>query len=275
MKIAHSPESQHFLHVDCITQNRPASSFPWQKKKDGSAILQNFSLSLKQDERVGLVGCSGCGKSTLLKAILGLEPLTGGMIYCEGKRVQPGSVASLLWYRQRVQYLPQDPVSSLPPMQKVKDILNEPLNRLRNTKKDAIYLRNALEQVELSHHVLDKSIAQLSGGQAQRVALARALIIKPDYLLADEPVSGLDLPLREQIKTLLLNVAKENNMGLLMVSHDISILVGLCERMLIMADGQIIEDRPTAEIIHSPHHQHTRQLLDAVPELSLPVGNDG
>ena len=264
-----SPSSfQHFLHIDSVTQNRPNSSFLWLKKKDDNAIIENFSLILKQDERVGLVGCSGCGKSTLLKAILAIEPLDNGMIYCDGKKVEPGSVASLLWYRQRVQYLPQDPVSSLPPTQKVKDILNEPLKRLRNIKKDSIYLRNALEQVELSHQILDKPLGQLSGGQAQRVALARALIIKPDYLLADEPVSGLDLPLREQIKALLLNVTQENKMGLLMVSHDISVLVGLCERMLIMADGKIIEDRPTMEILNSPHHQHTRQLLNAVPELS-------
>ncbi|MEQ4953410.1 ABC transporter ATP-binding protein, partial [Klebsiella oxytoca] len=113
----------------------------------------------------------------------------------------------------------------------------------------------------------DQRAGSLSGGQAQRVALARALIIQPDFLLADEPVSGLDLPLREQIKSLLLRVTEENRMGLLIVSHDISMLAGLCDRTLVMEAGKIIEDRPTLEMLHLPHHPHTRQLLDAVPAL--------
>ncbi|HIE0658247.1 ABC transporter ATP-binding protein [Providencia rettgeri] len=269
MSVSQKSILQSFIYVDRISRYRASAAFPWQKEKVGSAILQNFTLMLKQGERVGLVGCSGCGKSTLLKAILAIDPLDGGAIYCDGRPVKPGSVGSLLWYRRRVQYLPQDPASSLPPSQRVGDILSEPLKRLRNINKSYLHLRDALEQVELGQQILNKPIGHLSGGQAQRVALARALIIKPDFLLADEPVSGLDLPLREQIKTLLQRVTKENKMGLLMVSHDISVLIGLCDRMLVMEDGKIIEDRPTQAILSSPHHFHTRQLLDAVPSLTV------
>lgn len=267
MSISQKSILKSFIYVDRISRYRPSEAFPWQKKKVNSAILQDFTLMLKQSERVGVVGCSGCGKSTLLKAILAIDPLDSGTIYCDGKPVKPGSVGSLLWYRRRVQYLPQDPASSLPPFQRVEDILSEPLRRLRNINKPYLHLHDALEQVELSQQILNKSLGQLSGGQAQRVGLARALIIRPDFLLADEPVSGLDLPLREQIKTLLLRVTKENKMGLLMVSHDISVLVGLCDRMLVMKDGEIIEDRPTQAILSSPHHSHTRRLLNAVPSL--------
>ncbi len=150
---------------------------------------------------------------------------------------------------------------------RVREILNEPLRHLGCNRDASPNLAAALEQVELSAKVLDQRAGSLSGGQAQRVALARALIIQPDFLLADEPVSGLDLPLREQIKLLLLRIAEENRMGLLIVSHDISMLAGLCDRTLVMVAGKIIEDRPTFEMLHLPHHPHTRQLLDAVPAL--------
>lgn len=125
-----------------------------------------------------------------------------------------------------------------------------------------------MDQVGLSTTLLDRVAGQLSGGQAQRVALARALMVQPEFLVADEPVSGLDLPLREQIKTLLQQVTKQNKMGLLMVSHDISMLAGLCDRMLVMDGGCIIEDRPTAEVLASPQQPHTARLLQAVPALS-------
>ncbi|EKY3917439.1 ABC transporter ATP-binding protein [Enterobacter sp. DTU_2021_1002640_1_SI_PRY_ASU_LCPMC_013] len=254
-----------FIHVDNITKYRGRAVSPWPQNAPKSAILEHLSLTLRRHERVGLVGVSGCGKSTLLKAILALEHIDNGTIYCDGKIVTPGSARSLRWYRRRVQYLPQEPASTLPPLMRIKDILSEPLRRLSHSGNALPDLAQALEQVELSPGFLDKPAGSLSGGQAQRVALARALIIQPVFLLADEPVSGLDLPLREQIKSLLLRVAEENRMGLLLVSHDISMLAGLCERTLVMEAGKIIEDRPTQQLLHLPHHPHTRQLLKAVP----------
>ncbi|HDG8096102.1 TPA: ABC transporter ATP-binding protein [Klebsiella oxytoca] len=254
-----------FIQIDKVTKYRNRPVLPWHKIARESTILGQISLTLRQHERVGLVGVSGCGKSTLLKAILALEHIDNGTIYCNGKIVTPGSARSLRWYRRRVQYLPQEPASTLPPSMRIKDILSEPLRRLSHSDKAFPDLAVALEQVELSPGFLDKPAGSLSGGQAQRVALARALIIQPDFLLADEPVSGLDLPLREQIKSLLLRVTDENRMGLLLVSHDISMLAGLCERTLVMEAGKIVEDRPTQELLRLPHHPHTRQLLDAVP----------
>lgn len=259
--------SQPFIQVDRISRYRNRRTFLWQKATPGNAILDDFSLTLGQHERVGLLGCSGCGKSTLLKAILALDTVDGGAVYCHGKVVRPGSARTLRWYRRQVQYLPQEPASTLPPAMRVSDILNEPLRHLGCNRNTAPSLVAALEQVELSSKVLDQRAGSLSGGQAQRVALARALIIQPNFVLADEPVSGLDLPLREQIKALLLRITEENHMGLLIVSHDISMLAGLCDRTLVMEAGKIIEDRPTLQMLHLPNHPHTRQLLDAVPGL--------
>ncbi|KFD18968.1 oligopeptide transport ATP-binding protein [Tatumella ptyseos ATCC 33301] len=263
--------SPAFIQVDRISRYRNRHAFPWQKATSANAILDDFSLTLHPHERVGLLGCSGCGKSTLLRAIMALDVVDSGAVYCNGKRVRPGPARTLRWYRRQVQYLPQEPASTLPPAMRVRDILNEPLRHSGHRRHASSDLAASLEQVELSPKILDKHAGSLSGGQAQRVALARALIIKPDFLLADEPVSGLDLPLREQIKSLLLRMTEENRMGLLVVSHDISLLAGLCDRTLVMAAGEIIEDRPTPEMLHLPHHPHTRQLLNAVPGLFSPV----
>ncbi|RYC47974.1 ABC transporter ATP-binding protein [Pectobacterium zantedeschiae] len=264
--------SSPFLSLEHVSRYRQTPRLPWQKADPASAIFHDLSLDLQQNERVGLVGASGCGKSTLLKTLLALEAPESGAVYCDGNLIKPGSVRSLLWYRRRVQYIPQDPAGSLAPRQRVVDLLAEPLKRLRpdeRSRANEKNVRDVMDQVELSITLLDKVAGQLSGGQAQRVALARALIVRPEFLLADEPVSGLDLPLREQIKALLQQVTEQNKMGLLMVSHDISMLAGLCDRMLVMDDGRIIEDRPTTEVLASPEQVHTARLLQAVPALSV------
>ncbi|KFX14244.1 dipeptide/oligopeptide/nickel ABC transporter ATP-binding protein [Pectobacterium parvum] len=263
-----------FLSLEHVSRYRQTSRLPWQKADPTSAIFHDLSLSLQQHERVGLVGASGCGKSTLLKTLLALEAPESGAVYCDGNLITPGSVRSLLWYRRRVQYIPQDPAGSLAPRQRIADLLIEPLKRLRPDEirhangNHSARLGEVMDQVGLSVTLLDKVAGQLSGGQAQRVALARALIVRPEFLLADEPVSGLDLPLREQVKTQLQRITEQNKMGLLMVSHDISMLAGLCDRMLVMDGGRIIEDRPTAEVLASPQQAHTAHLLQAVPALS-------
>lgn len=259
-----------FLSMEGVSRYRAAPRFPWRKAAPDNAILLGLSLSLQRRERVGLVGISGCGKSTLLKTLLALDTPDSGTIHCDGQLVRPGSVRSLLWYRRRVQYIPQDPTGSLDPRKPVASLIAEPLTRLRCGEDISSCVRNVMDQVGLSAGLLAKPAGQLSGGQAQRVAIARALVTRPDFLLADEPTSGLDLPLREQIKSLLQQVTLQNNMGLLMVSHDISTLVGLCERMLVMDAGRIIEDRPTSDVLASPRHAQTRRLLAAIPSLTTP-----
>ncbi|PWC18302.1 ABC transporter ATP-binding protein [Brenneria roseae subsp. roseae] len=259
--------SSPFLSMSHVSRYQHRSRLPWQKADSATAIFLNLSLHLQRHERVGLVGASGCGKSTLLRTLLALEAADSGTIHCDGQPVRPGSVHSLLWYRRRVQFIPQDPAGSLAPRQRVETLIAEPLKRLRPGEYSPVRVREVMDQVGLSTRLLERPAGRLSGGQAQRVAMARALVTRPDFLLADEPVSGLDLPLREQIKTLLMQVTLQNNMGLLMVSHDISMVAGLCDRMLVMDGGRIIEDRPTSEVLTSPQQRHTTQLLQAIPTL--------
>lgn len=234
-----------------------------------SGIFQQLSLNLYRHQRVGLVGTSGCGKSTLLKLILGLEKPHHGTISCDSKVIQSGLFRSLNWFRQRVQYIPQDTKNALDPNKTVGALIAEPLKQLRQIKNGLPRIKEVIRQVGLSEDWLNKPARELSGGQAQRVAIARALSIQPDFLLADEPVSGIDLDLREQIKALLDQVTSQNAMGLLMVSHDISMLNGLCERILVLNQGQIIEDKPCQDIWTNPSHAHTRQLLEAIPHLCI------
>ena len=232
-----------------------------------SDIIPPLSLNIGQQERIGLVGESGCGKSTLLKLILGVIQAQSGQIHCEGEPIRITPWRPMNHYRKLVQYIPQDPHTALPPHQTVATLLSEPIKRLKLGTPDVAMLQGAVEQVELPHSVLAQKAGELSGGQAQRVALARALIIKPKFLLADEPTSGLDLPLREQVKTLLSQVCDENQMGLLVVTHDISMVSGLCDRMLVMQQGRIIEDQPTVDALRAPNNIYTQRLLEAVPTI--------
>ncbi|WP_075180928.1 ABC transporter ATP-binding protein [Pantoea sp. 1.19] len=256
-----------FLQLDRVSRLPPATGWLAWRRPSPAPILHAISLTLARHERVGLVGMSGCGKSTLLRTLLALEPTDAGAVYYEGERLRPGPLRRLRAFRRRVQYLPQDPAASLPPGQRVAALLSEPPARLRGERISEPQLRQLLARVELSPTLLTQQAGALSGGQAQRVALARALSVRPAFLLADEPVSSLDLPLREQMKQLLLHLAHEQQMGLLMVSHDISVLTGLCDRLLVMDAGRLIDDRPLAAVMRTPHHALTRRLLAAAPVL--------
>ncbi|MFJ3355666.1 ABC transporter ATP-binding protein [Serratia liquefaciens] len=233
----------------------------------GAGGLQPTDLNLYSAQRVGLVGCSGAGKSTLLKLLLALEAADAGHILCQGEEIRPAPVHRLRWYRRLVQYVPQDAHASLNPRHRVVELITAPLRQLGPRQDWGIAAERALRQVELDESLLYVRAGQLSGGQAQRVALARAIALKPRFLLADEPVSGLDLPLRQQIIALLDQIARQQNMGMLLVSHDISLVAALCQRTLVMASGVIVEDRPTHELLHAPRHSATRRLIDAIPLL--------
>ncbi|HWS35636.1 MAG TPA: dipeptide/oligopeptide/nickel ABC transporter ATP-binding protein [Actinoplanes sp.] len=213
----------------------------------GRDVLRGVDLRVAEGERVALVGRSGQGKSTLVRALLALETVRDGVIECAGRPVTPGRVRSLRWFRRLVQYVPQDPASTLDPRARVRDVVDEP--RLRLGQGDGAA---ALDLVALPGHLADARVGELSGGQAQRVAIARALAVGPRLLLADEPVSGLDPPLREHV----LDALRRAPCGLLMVTHDLSAAAALCDRILLLHDGRIVDD---------PSHSEFRALLDAVP----------
>ncbi|EHJ93725.1 Oligopeptide transport ATP-binding protein oppF [Vreelandella boliviensis LC1] len=230
-------------------------------------IMHDIDLNLYPGERVGLVGVSGSGKTTLLRSLLAIEAPDSGSITCQHQRVRPGSTAQLRWYRRAVQYIPQDPASSLDPRMSVRALVSEPLIRLHVDCDPGERAREALAQVGLDAPFLDRQPHELSGGQAQRVAIARAIATRPRFLLADEPLSGLDLPVRAQVISVLKKLCDESGTGLLMVSHDLSVVAHLCQRTLVMDDGNIVEDRPTAALWRNPRHPATLALINAVTQL--------
>lgn len=240
--------------------------------------LTGVDIDLLPGESVGLVGRSGSGKSTLLRLLLALESPDAGTVTCEGAPVRPSRTAALRWFRRVVQYVPQDPGASLDPRGQVADLVREPLTRLQvpgTAEEHRRRARECLDAVGLGPALDRRRPSELSGGQRQRVAVARAIAPRPRLLVADEPVSGLDLPLRAQVVATLAQVCAAPAAGrddapatgLLLVSHDLSVVAGLCRRTLVMHEGRVVEDRSTEQVLADPQHPQTRLLLDAVPAL--------
>lgn len=227
--------------------------------------LDDVSLAVPSGSSIGLVGSSGAGKSTLLRTLLALEKPTAGHVEIAGRPVTPGSMSGLRWYRRLVQYVPQNPAGSLDPRMNVEDLLAEPLRQLRVDGHHPAMIRTALERVALDAAMLRRKPAELSGGQNQRVAIARALVPAPKILLADEPVSGLDLPLRNSVLSLFQDLVHRDGLGLLFVSHDLTAVAGLCPHTMVLSAGRIVEQGPTDKLFAAPQHPRTRELIASIP----------
>ncbi|NUP75471.1 MAG: ABC transporter ATP-binding protein [Sinomonas sp.] len=249
-------------------------AYPMPRKKpfakpEMKVALESTTLAIGAGERVGIVGVSGSGKTTLLRILLALDSTDTGAVACDGKEVLPADLRELKWYRRRVQYVPQDPASSLHPLMTVRDLVAEPLARLKVPGDRDQAVREALESVGLDERFVSRRANELSGGQAQRVAIARAIATRPDFLIADEPVSGLDLPMRESIVALLTRISDERGTGIVVVSHDLSMVASMCHRTVVMHGGEVVEDAPTAQLLTEPKHPRTRELLAAIPTLHI------
>jgi len=241
--------------------------------KPSAPALAEVSFGIARGETVGIVGRSGSGKSTLLTTLLALTRPDEGRVHLGEREVRPGSVQSLRWYRRRVQYVPQDPAASLDPRMTVAQSVAEPLKRLGVAGNHRALVATALSDVGLATGLADSRPRELSGGQAQRVVIARAIVTAPDFLLADEPISGLDLPLRNHVIELLAGLAEHRSLGLVFVSHDLDAVVRLCRRSVVLANGRIVEDGQTSRLLSDPQHPATRELVDAIPRLpEVPAG---
>ncbi len=228
--------------------------------------LDGVSLDLTENSVTGVIGESGCGKTTLLKTVLGLEDITGGELLYRGRSTSEFDSSDWTSFRRNIRIIFQDPFDTLNPKMTVRETLREPLI-IHGFDDHDRRIRETLDDVELApvEDYLGRRPEQLSGGERQRVAIARALIVDPDVVLADEPVSMLDVSTQASILNLLSRLSEEFETSILYVSHDISTVAMLCDEINVMYLGRVIESAPTSQLISDPKHPYTQALIDAVP----------
>ena len=227
-------------------------------------ILKGLSFTIAKGDVVGIVGGSGSGKSTLGRAMVRLVQPSGGAIWFDGIDITHATPAQLRPLRRRFQMIFQDPMSSLNPRQRIGQIIESPL-RLHGLADTPTRMFDALDMVGLPRTFAHRYPHELSGGQRQRIGIARAIAQRPDFILADEIVSGLDVSTQAQILALLQGLVRDLGLTLAFISHDLSVVRRLCTRVLVMNGGVIVEDAETADLFAHPKSAYTRQLLDAIP----------
>ena len=236
--------------------------------------LKGVSFEVARGERFGIVGESGCGKSTLMRLLAGLDQPTSGEVQVEGQTVSGVPESKLGFLRSSLQLVFQDPMGSLDPRMRVRDIIAEPLVAPRLPSRRA-RVAELLDAVGLSPEAADRFPHQFPGGQRQRISIARALAPSPSILLADEPVSALDVSVRAQVLNLITDLVSELGLTLVFVSHDLSVVRHVCERVAVMSEGEIVETGPTQQIFEAPQHPYTQRLLRAAPSMRRALAGAG
>jgi peptide/nickel transport system ATP-binding protein len=235
--------------------------------------LAGVDLTLERGQRLGIVGESGSGKSTMIRLMAGLDRPTAGEVWFEGTRVDTLPERRLGFLRAEVQLVFQDPRSSLNPRMRVGDIITEPLrSRLVRRALPAgtdhrARLADVLAAVDLPADSGDRFPHEFSGGQRQRIAIARALAPRPSVLIADEPVSALDVSVRAQVLNLLTDLVAARELTLVVVSHDLMVVRHLCDRLMVLQGGRVVEQGGTAGVFTTPATEYTRSLLAAIPRI--------
>jgi len=231
-------------------------------------ILHDVGFALHTGGTLGVIGESGSGKSTLARALTWLLPPQAGDVLFEGRPVRAFTPAELVAYRTRVQLVFQDPMSALNPRRRVRAIVTQPLRalgRLAGADDGVQQSAALLRRVGLAPNLADRYPHELSGGQRQRVGIARALALQPAALIADEVTSGLDVSAQARIVALLDELRRDTGLALVFISHDLSLVRSLCDEVLILRHGEVVEQGESARIFAQPQQAYTRELLDAIP----------
>ena len=219
----------------------------YHEGRETENVLRDISFEVREDEILGLVGESGCGKSTLSKAILGFVKTDSGEI---------------IHHTECPQMIFQDPYASLNPSKKICWIMEEPL-RMQHipAAERRKRVQEMAERIGLSQEQINRYPGELSGGQRQRVSIGTALIGRPRFVIADEPVSALDVTIQKQIMELMIGLQEEMHLSILFISHDLNVIYQMCDRVMVMKDGQIVEQQETGQLFASPHSDYTKELL--------------
>jgi peptide/nickel transport system ATP-binding protein len=240
------------------------------RKRTTVKALNDVSFSIKPRETLGVVGESGCGKSTLARAILRLYPVNSGEIYYRGDRIDNLSPREMLPYRKKMQMIFQDPYASLNPRMTVKRTLEEPVlfhNKSITSKEVKDKVAEVMHQVGVDPKWAGRYPHEFSGGQRQRISIARALMVDPEFIVADEPVSALDVSIQAQILNLLMDAQQQRGLTYMFITHDLSVVKHISTRVAVMYLGTLCELAPAGILYDSPRHPYTKALLSAIPEL--------
>jgi peptide/nickel transport system ATP-binding protein len=256
-----------------VAYGRPASRFA--RGSALPAVLHGVDMRVGKGETVGIVGESGSGKTTLGRALLGLVKPVAGTVIFDGSDITALDESARRPLRRHMQMIFQDPMSSLNPRHTIGRILVEPilLHGLAKSRGAALGLvHGVLDRVGLSRGTVDRYSYELSGGQRQRVGIARAVVLRPDFVLADEIVSGLDVSTQAQVLRLLKELTGEMRLALAFISHDLSVVRSICQRVVVMREGRVVEEGPCERVFAAPAADYTRMLIDAIP---LPAVDPG
>ena len=262
------PNDQPILEIDGLSKWFPINN-AWKRRIGWLKALDDVSLTVRKGEIIGIVGESGCGKSTLGKTIMGIHPPTDGSVVFEGKEIGGLTPSESRQLRRRLQYTYQDPGSSLDPRWKIGRSLNEPLEIHTTLNREERHQRvlDILKAVNLPEAHLDLYPHEISGGQQRRIGLARILTLHPSLVVLDEPTSGLDVSVQATILNLFLDLQKQFDLTYMFISHDLSVVRMICDRVAVMYLGKIVELGVTEKIFTNPQHPYTRSLLSAIPTI--------
>ncbi|QKJ19948.1 ATP-binding cassette domain-containing protein [Microbacterium hominis] len=258
--------SDVLLSARGLTRRFPVPRRTLFERRAHSTALEDADIDVREGSAVGIIGESGSGKSTLVRLLLGLDTPTSGAVTFDGRAVDARARASALhWLRRDTGIVFQDPYASLDPRMSVGRIVAEPLWALGIADDRRARVHEVLADVGLEPEMAERFPHEFSGGQRQRIAIARAIAHRPRLLVGDEPLSALDVTVRAQILELLAALRARDGLTLLLVSHDIGVVQNLCDDVVVMKDGRVVEEGPTEKVLLQPQVAYTRRLLASIP----------